>query len=54
MIFNHKVKHNGITYPAGANVPIDNPKVEIQPEAKEEIEVKETPKRKTSTSKKRK
>lgn len=31
MIFDHKVKHNGITYPAGADVPIE----EVKPVVKE-------------------
>lgn len=53
MIFNYKVKHNGITYPAGANVPIEGervaavvetPKVDIP---KTEDVPKATPKRRT-------
>ncbi len=38
MVFNHKVKHNGIIYPAGADVPVggtaEPKKVEI---VKEEV-----------------
>ena len=32
MIFNHKVKHNGVTYPAGVDVPVGNAPAEIKEE----------------------
>ena len=38
MIFNHKVKHNGVTYPAGVDVPVGN-----EPVVKETEKVVETP-----------
>lgn len=52
MIFNHKVKHNGITYPAGADVPVGgssepkkdaNEKEEVKP-AKAKVVTKKTKK----------
>ena len=54
MVYDYAVKHNGIFYPAGANVPVEGdsvteiktePKVEVTP--KEEPKPKVTPKRKT-------
>lgn len=41
MIFNHKVKHNGITYPAGADVPVGGSPEPKNAEIKKE-EVKPT------------
>ena len=59
MIFNHRVKHNGVVYPPGANVPVDVPKkVEVKPAIEEikevEVEEKEAPKKRNYTPKKRK
>lgn len=45
MVFNHRVKHNGVVYPAGADVPVGNNaepkeikveevKTEVKPEVK--------------------
>lgn len=55
MIFNHRVKHNGITYPAGADVPVEGKvepkKVEVKVEEVLMDEVKPT-KPKTRKTKK--
>ena len=50
MKFEYAVKHNGITYPAGAEVPLDEPKVEI-PVVKDEPKAeqpKATPKKRAT------
>lgn len=62
MKFNHAVKHNGVLYPAGAEVPVGvTPKVE--PKAPEPVVVpkdepkpiqEETPKPRANTRKRRK
>lgn len=38
MKFDYKVRHNGVSYPAGAEVPVgaDTPKVTVEKEPKEE------------------
>lgn len=55
MVFNHRVKHNGITYPAGADVPIEEKvelkKVEDRVEEVETDEVKPTKPRTRKTKK---
>ena len=52
MIFKYKVKHNGITYPAGADVPVGETPAPEKPVVKETVETekpapKATPKKKT-------
>lgn len=51
MIFNHKVKHNGITYPAGTDVPVEDKQPKSVPTA--EVE-KEEPKPVKTTTKSKK
>lgn len=61
MIFDYTVKHNGVRYPAGTDVPVggDAPQVETKEEVKEEPKVeadveqkpKAKPIRKTSKKK---
>ena len=52
MKFNYRVKHNGVVYPAGTDVPVDNEPKKIQEEPKKENVQKES--RTTPTPKKKK
>lgn len=50
MVFEYPVKHNGVDYPAGTEVPVGNaPKVEEKVEPKVEVKAEETPKPKVET-----
>lgn len=50
MVFEYPVKHNGVDYPAGTEVPVGNaPKVEEKVEPKVEVKAEEEPKPKVET-----
>lgn len=51
MIFNHRVKHNGITYEAGQDVPIEEVSVGTEPVKEVKVEPKEEPKVETKPEK---
>ena len=55
MIFDYTVKHNGVRYPAGTDVPVggDAPQVETKVEPKVETEVKPKAKPVKKTTKKK-
>ena len=56
MIFNHKVKHNGVTYPAGVDVPVGNAPAEIKEEkvVEEVVKTESKPVKKTSSKRAKK
>lgn len=45
MVFDYTVKHDGIVYPAGTDVPVggNEPKVEVKKEEPKKVVEKETP-----------